>query len=255
MKQRWSRSGTSGHPLHRYTARTTVLSDTSRPEDSQYRFLKLPSAIMGFAAGIILLREWSSLSQRLLAEQKTCGRLSDRDSANAVYCLILAEDRRFENHGGVDIFALTRAILHWVSGRGLEGASTIEQQLVRTLTGQRERTIRRKFKEMLLASRIRTILPKHEIARIYLRIAYFGWNMNGYCAACERLAISTDSPISMRDAAALVSRLKYPEPKMASSRRNHLIRRRSENLLRGIPEVGSAAPVPVVSPEIVGVEQ
>jgi membrane carboxypeptidase/penicillin-binding protein len=240
--------------LHPYTARTAVFSNTSGPEDSQYRFLKLPSAIMGFAAGIILLREWSSLSRRLLAEQKTCERLSDRDSANAVYCLILAEDRRFENHGGVDIVALSRAILHWISGRGLEGASTIEQQLVRTLTGQRERTIRRKFKEMLLASRIRTILPKHEIAKIYLRIAYFGWNMNGYTAACKRLAISTSSPISMRDAVALVSRLKYPEPKMPSALRNQLICRRSEQLLRLIPGVSSDPLASVVSHEIVGVD-
>jgi hypothetical protein len=89
---------------------------------------------------------------------------------------------------------------------------------------------------------------------MYLRFAYFGWNMNGYATACRRLAIPTNSPISIRDAAALVSRLKYPEPKVASAPRNYLIRRRSEYLLHTISGNGSKTLVTIAAREILGAD-
>jgi membrane peptidoglycan carboxypeptidase len=192
---------------------------------------------MGLAARLLLTREWDALSLRILAEHKNNLRLSDQIPANAVYCLILAEDRRFRDHWGVDVLGLVRAAVHSIAGRGLEGASTIEQQLVRTLTGHTQRTIGRKVREMLLASRIRTILSKYEIATMYLHIAYFGWKMNGYAAACRRHRIPLSGSISMHDAAELISRLKYPEPRVASAPRIHLIRQRSEHILRTISGV------------------
>ena len=55
-----------------------------------------------------------------------------------------------------------------------EGASTIEQQLVRVLTNDYERTLKRKLKEIYLASHLRKYADKETIAIAYLDIAYYG---------------------------------------------------------------------------------
>jgi membrane peptidoglycan carboxypeptidase len=80
-----------------------------------------------------------------------------------VAALLTVEDRRFYQHGGVDLRATCRAILHGLAGGRWTGASTIEQQLVRTLTGRYQRTLRRKLGEMLLACLVYRTVPKQDV--------------------------------------------------------------------------------------------
>jgi Transglycosylase len=61
------------------------------------------------------------------------------------------EDRRFYQHGGVDLLATMRATWHDLAGHRLEGASTITQQLARNLYLSPERTLRRKVQEAVIA--------------------------------------------------------------------------------------------------------
>lgn len=132
--------------------------------------------------------------------------------------LILAEDRRFLRHGGVDVIAICRAVFGVVTRRALGGGSTVEQQLVRTLTNDRSRTLRRKIREILLAATVRDTLGKRSVAIAYLRVAYFGWRMNGVDEACRRLAID-QARVNPHEAAQIVARLKYPQSMHASSSR------------------------------------
>src|SRR5207244_8697723 len=95
-----------------------------------------------------------------------------------------------------------------------EGASTIEQQIVRVLTNRFERTFVRKVHEVLLAALVADLFPKSATPRLYLSIGYFGWRMDGFLQACRRLELRPDI-LSLDDAADVVARLKYPEPHTA----------------------------------------
>lgn len=148
-----------------------------------------------------------------------------------IAALIGAEDRRFYAHSGVDPFAIMRAFYMILLKRQIMGASTIEQQLVRTLTGRYERRLGRKIREILLATRVTVIIPKREIPGVYLSVAYFGWGMNGVKQACERLGLQMGS-LSLRQAASIVARLKYPEPQVAPVARTLQIAVRTDYIMR-----------------------
>jgi membrane peptidoglycan carboxypeptidase len=125
--------------------------------------------------------------------------------------LISGEDRRHGRHPGYDVQAMIRAFVHRAFFRSREGASSIEQQIVRVVTGRFERTWRRKVREILLASLVASHFPKQLTPSLYLSIGYYGWRMNSFVQASRRLALLDD--LSLADAAALVARLKYPEPR------------------------------------------
>jgi penicillin-binding protein 1A len=83
--------------------------------------------------------------------------------------VVAAEDRRFWRHGGIDPLAVGRAVLHNLRrGAPLEGASTITQQLARTLFLARERTVSRKLREAALSLLLEIQLPKERILELYL---------------------------------------------------------------------------------------
>lgn len=144
--------------------------------------------------------------------------------------LIAGEDHRFMYHRGVDIIALCRAVWRTFFCRRREGGSTIAMQLVRVLTGKYEVTFTRKTLEIYLALRMTKYLPKEKIITLYLSVAYFGWNMNGIKQAIEELKYDPHN-LSLREAASLIARLKYPEPKSFSKRREKLINVRTDYIL------------------------
>ena len=148
-----------------------------------------------------------------------------------VKALVAGEDHRHYKHRGVDTIALIRAMWYFLFKASLQGGSTIEQQLVRTLTARYERTLRRKVREILLASTVERIIPKKDIASVYLTIAYYGARMNGLQGALAHLGLSQFT-LTYREAASVVARLKYPEPASLSSRRHAQIQERTEHILR-----------------------
>ncbi|MBN4083135.1 transglycosylase domain-containing protein [bacterium AH-315-B06] len=148
----------------------------------------------------------------------------------ALQLLVSGEDHRHARHPGFDVIAICRAMWRRITLSSREGASTIEQQIVRTITGRYERTLRRKIKEILLATLINANYQKNILPAVYLSIAYYGWRMNGYCQACQRLSLCPGY-LTLDEAAALVARLKYPEPKISSDSRKLQIHRRRKHLL------------------------
>lgn len=146
-----------------------------------------------------------------------------------VELLIVGEDHRFLHHPGVDPVALCRAF--WNTMRGSrQGGSTVAMQLVRTITGRYEITLERKIREIVLALLLTRYFGKADLPPLYLCIAYYGWKMNGFRQACRRLGIDPDA-MSQFDAAKLVARLKYPEPRLASIKRTKQIERRATHLI------------------------
>lgn len=142
---------------------------------------------------------------------------------NVLNALILAEDRRFMSHSGYDVKGILRAFFRYIYYGRREGASTIEQQLVRTLTNQRQLSFRRKILEIFLARWSVDHFEKKEIATIYISNAYYGWRMNNLRQAYDRLRLQ--APLSQEEACLLVALLRTPLPKVPSVK----ISRRIEN--------------------------
>lgn len=185
--------------------------------------------ITSMVAQQLVWRDWLLLKTRLKTILSEHLRSNDRPNELAQKLLISGEDHRFFRHYGVDFIAIARALWRRIVWGQREGASTIEMQTVRILTGRYERTLRRKLKEILLATLISRVIPKDELPAIHLRIAYFGWKMNGFKQACQRLTVSP-SAMPLHQAAALVARLKYPEPRVPSPERVQDISNRCSHL-------------------------
>ena len=156
------------------------------------------------------------------------------DLNELVVALVVAEDRRFFNHCGVDFRGIVRAALAYILKRNIQGASTITQQLVRVVVNDYRFSFQRKLKEMCIAAEVDSIIDKRSQAELYLLLGYYGWRMNGLTAAKERLSISF--PCSTAQAVQLVARLKYPEPKYFSVNQTKKIDRRAAHILNLISE-------------------
>ncbi len=144
--------------------------------------------------------------------------------------LITGEDHRFQFHPGVDLIALMRAIWKTFVFHERQGGSTIAMQLVRTITGRYEKTWKRKIYEIVLAVLLTRHFGRDRLPMCYLYIAYYGWRMNNFRQACTRLRIKPDTVDEM-EAARLVARLKYPEPRKYKAERIREIERRARHLV------------------------
>ncbi|OJX65213.1 MAG: hypothetical protein BGO95_07150 [Micrococcales bacterium 73-13] len=154
----------------------------------------------------------------------------DQISTNVVDALIAAEDRRFYEHGGVDLPGVIRAMIGNVTSGGIEsGASTLTMQLVKQTFVQQayemptdeERTAAyneatattfdRKLKEMKIAIALEKRYTKKEILTAYLNIAYFGAQTYGIEAAAQRYFGVHASQLDLAQAASLIAIVQYPE--------------------------------------------
>lgn len=145
--------------------------------------------------------------------------------------LVLVEDRRFPHHPGFDPLALCRAAWRTSFGGPRQGGSTIAMQLVRTVLGRREPTLRRKAAEIVLAARLSRHVPVENIPALYLWAAYYGWNMEGFRRACGALAIDPRRSTPAEDAE-LVARLKYPQPRSGDAAQVARIATRVAHIIR-----------------------
>ena len=174
--------------------------------------------------------EWNQLIKSIDQIRLESGRTEF--SENLLDLLVAGEDHRFWLHFGVDPISLVRAFWKTAFCNRREGGSTIAMQLERTITKRYEISSQRKLKEIYLATRITLALERKEILQLYLNIAYFGWNMHGLEQTCKVLDLDK-SALTNYEAASIVARLKYPEPrfnknmklKAINLRANHIINR------------------------------
>lgn len=102
------------------------------------------------------------------------------------YYVMSLEDRRFLRHCGFDILSIIRECKNYLFRKKCGGASTIDMQMVRTITGFKERTAYRKIYETLLAFIVNFKFSKKEIIDCYLANAFFGSQMYGIEAAISK---------------------------------------------------------------------
>lgn len=122
--------------------------------------------------------------------------------------IILAEDKRFFSHFGIDCFGILRAVICNLTTSRFQGASTLVQQLVRCTTAQRQLTFKRKYTEALYAVLLSNRFSKTELIELYIKLYDFG-NCKGLQELSVRLEINFAS-VNCNEAAQLAARLKYP---------------------------------------------
>jgi len=111
---------------------------------------------------------------QLAIEQRTFVPLARMPRA-LLDAIVSIEDERFYSHWGLDVWGIFRAaIANLTTGKRGQGASTLTQQLARTLFLTREKTIERKIKEAILAVKLERRYKKDEILEMYLNQIYFG---------------------------------------------------------------------------------
>jgi penicillin-binding protein 1C len=123
---------------------------------------------------------------------------------------IAAEDRRFYDHHGFDLFATLRALRdNFLQGRIVSGASTITQQLIRLLQ-PRQRTIKDKLLEISRSGRLEEILSKEEILEQYLNRVPMGNNILGVGLAARVYFGKSVANLTLAEVAILAALPKAP---------------------------------------------
>ncbi len=195
-----------------------------------HRRLGATGSALAMICRLVVRRDRRFQLNRELVRHFVIGRSARAIPPRFVEALVAVEDRRFYAHSGVDPIAIMRAAYAIVVRGRREGGSTVEQQLVRAITGDRSPSVRRKMREIALAEELRWHHAKDDLARAYLHVAYYGAGMNGFTDACRYLAIDARRATD-RDAARVVARLRYPEPSRSDDRIRFLIARREHYVL------------------------
>lgn len=117
--------------------------------------------------------------------------------------LLAIEDTRFREHAGIDPKGMARAALALITGGRKQGASTITQQLVRTMLLTRELSFERKTKEILLAFEVEKALSKDRILEIYMNEIFLGQRAYGFEAAAQTYFGKSLTQVSVAEAAML----------------------------------------------------
>ena len=173
-------------------------------------------------------------------------------SPRLVQALIAIEDRRFFEHDGFDPIRIAGSALAVLqAGSAVQGGSTISQQLARQSVG-REKTLRRKVKEMLFAMQLERHFTKEEILELYLNKVYFGDGLYGAEAASRGFFDKSASDLSLSEAALLAGLLKAPSayaptvsPQKAEARQAVVLRAMLDNKAITAAEYREAIQEPV----------
>lgn len=98
----------------------------------------------------------------------------DEVTDDLINATLAVEDSNFYTHQGVDIRGVLRAVKNTLTGKGLQGGSTLSQQVVKNAVLSQERTITRKLKELVLTWQIENTYSKNEILQMYLNETPYG---------------------------------------------------------------------------------
>jgi len=156
---------------------------------------------------------------------------------NVINATIAIEDQHFYRHFGFDISGIFRAVITNLRGNRLEGGSTITQQLVKNALLNRDRTLQRKIKEVLLSVMTETLYTKDQILEMYLNYISYGGTAVGIEAASQQYFGKPASQLSLAEAAILAGLPQAPsryspfqsDQSAAKNRQSEVLRRMAED--------------------------
>jgi len=172
-----------------------------------------------------LIGEFYTQQRRLVA--------IDEIPRHVQYAFVAAEDGSFFEHKGIDFSSIIRAAIANLREGGIaQGASTITQQMVKSLLLTPERTYKRKMREIILSWQIEQQLSKEEILYLYLNQIYFG-NAAWGIGQAARSYFGKEAPdLTISEAALLAGLPQRPSsydpnrnPEAAEARRRYVLGR------------------------------
>ncbi|WP_295047640.1 penicillin-binding protein 1A [uncultured Paracoccus sp.] len=154
------------------------------------------------------------------------------------HAFISAEDKNFYTHPGYDVSGIASAAWQAVAsgGSSVRGASTITQQVMKNFLLSSDRSVERKVKELILASRLERTLDKDQILELYLNEIFLGQNSFGVAAAAQTYFNKSLSELAPHEAAMLAAMPQAPgryhpvtAKERVTERRNYVLREMWQN--------------------------
>jgi len=157
----------------------------------------------------------------------------DKIPKKLILAFVAAEDANFYQHRGIDYLGIVRAaVKNLISLRKKEGASTITQQVAKSMLLTPEKKFSRKLKEAILATRMEKKLSKDEILYIYLNQIYMGAGSYGVQLAAETYFGKDVDQLNLAEMAMLAGLPKAPNSyspikhiEKARERQNYVLER------------------------------
>ena len=154
--------------------------------------------------GVVLWKDTGTEDYRLVVEK-------DDISPYMYQATVAIEDKNFYNHIGVDFTALIRATISTLSGRGVQGGSTLTQQLIKQVYFSDEAQsanrsgLSRKIKELILAVELERMYSKEQIITMYLNQSPYGGRRNGVESAAKTYFGKTAKDLTLAESALLAA--------------------------------------------------
>lgn len=157
---------------------------------------------------------------------------------SVIQATISIEDKNFYRHHGLDLTGIGRAAFKTLSGRRLEGGSTITQQLVKiALLNDPSRTVTRKIREASLSLLTEILYSKDQILELYLNHAPYGGTAYGIESASRQFFDKPARDLSLAEASLLAGLPQSPtryspfgaHPELAKTRQRQVLNRMVED--------------------------
>lgn len=154
--------------------------------------------------GVVLWEDKGDADYRLVVEE-------DEISDYVRQATVAIEDKNFYNHPGVDLVALVRATISTLSGRGVQGGSTLTQQLIKQVYFSDEAAsedrggITRKIKELILSIELEKMYSKEQIITMYLNESPYGGRRNGIESAAQTYFGKSAKDLNLAESALLAA--------------------------------------------------
>ncbi|MCZ8086559.1 MAG: penicillin-binding protein 1A [Brevundimonas sp.] len=222
------------------------------PDATELADYRPATATRVFAADGTLIGEYS--------EERRIYVSYDQIPTPVVQAFLAAEDRNFFQHGGIDVSGIGRAmaknVFNVLTGRRLEGGSTITQQVAKNVLLTSESSLNRKLKEAILASRLEATLTKEQILELYLNEIFLGYRSYGVASAAFNYFGKSLSQLSVEEAAFLAALPKGPNNyhpvrrnEAAKARRDWVLGEMADNRFITREEATAAQARPLVTQE------
>lgn len=161
---------------------------------------------------------------------------------HVTWALTAMEDRRFFDHHGVDPKGILRAVYQTLFNGGMQGGSTITQQLCKNAAFSQERSYGRKIKEALMAIKMEWLyFEKKEILEAYLNQVYFGNRCYGIDAAARHYFGKIAQDLNLYESALLVGSLSAPSKYNVQDHPEDA-KKRARLVLKKMVELGRISP-------------
>lgn len=175
------------------------------PDHSRLRGMRLPGA------SVLLDGRGQKFAEVFEQDQRRVWVPLAEIPAHVQAAFIAAEDKRFQQHRGIDERALIRAFIGNLTQSGRpQGGSTITQQLVKNLLVGDDLSYERKMREMIIAARVERLLSKAEILELYLNSVFLGRGSWGIEVAARSYFGKPTSELTLPEGALLAALTKGP---------------------------------------------